>query len=83
MGSIFGVYGVFNDMNSVIYFYSFFLFCVITAQGAVTISSMAVRSVFQLHKCFLFNRKICAKGLNKGAKLQPFHTGCPKTSGQK
>jgi len=29
-------------MNSVIYFYSFFLFCVITAQGAVTISSMAV-----------------------------------------
>jgi len=26
----------------VIYFYSFFLFCVITAQGAVTISSMAV-----------------------------------------
>jgi len=42
LGSALGVYGVFNDISSLIYLYSFFLFCIITAQGAVTVSAVTV-----------------------------------------
>ena len=43
IGSIVGTYGVFNDINNIIYFYSFFLFCVVTAQISVSMSAYAVK----------------------------------------
>ena len=42
-GSVLGVYGVFNDVRTLIYLYSYFLFCVIMAQAAVTLSTFSLR----------------------------------------
>ena len=43
LGSLVGVYGVFNDINSIIYFYSFFLLCIMVAQVSVSMSSYTVK----------------------------------------
>ena len=40
--SCFGIYGVFNDINTIIYIYSFFLFLIITSQCAACTSHLTI-----------------------------------------
>ena len=44
--SVIGIYGVFNDINTIIYTYFFCLFLIITAQCAASISALKLRADF-------------------------------------